>query len=108
MAGASAAFLIMGTLAASAGTLESFFGNTVTATLGDQSTVLLYNEDGTFADGAGATGKWAIEDGNICHVADADSAKSCSPLPEGKAVGDTWETTDEENNVWTISVSQGR
>lgn len=99
--------------AASAGTLDILYKNTLTLTdtEGRVTTVLL-DEGGKFeqtnARGTWAAGFWGQKDGRFCMTARGES-EVCFPLESEKLVGDTWEIKGPTGRLaWTARIEQGR
>jgi len=110
-----AAALVAATLLAGAAfandTMEATYGNTVAVTLGDGTVVNYYmNEDGTYSMTAGdatVNGTWTEGDGQVCLTPEGGE-EACSPLVDGKAVGDTWEAEGSDGSTITLSIVEGR
>ncbi|MBI1238571.1 MAG: hypothetical protein GC199_04440 [Alphaproteobacteria bacterium] len=97
-----------------AGTMESTFANstTITNTKTGAVSTWLFNGDNTYtmksADGE-TSGTWSIEGHSICTQPSAPDAPAyCAGLVEGKNPGDTWETTDQNGDTLSISITEGR
>lgn len=92
-------------------TLDATFGNTVTVTLGDGTAVNYYmNEDGTYSMTAGeatVSGTWTEADGQVCLTPEGGE-EACSPLVDGKAVGDSWEGEGSDGSTITLTIVEGR
>jgi hypothetical protein len=106
-----AALMALAAAPALAGTVDAFFANTVETTAQGATTKWHFNQDGTLKatlpDGTAATGAWAMKDGKFCVTVGAQP-ESCSPVMEGKGVGDSWEATNSAGQSFTVSIKAGR
>ncbi len=93
--------------------MDVTYGNTVTVT--DVEGTLLasyfFESDGTFtlttASGDSAPGTWAVNDADeLCMTMGEETG--CNPLDGNRAVGDSWDDTDEDGNTITVSIVAGR
>jgi hypothetical protein len=97
--------------AASAETIESWFGNTLTVTDANGASRFHFNEDGSYtmipASGASVSGAWAVQGAQIC-LTPVGQAQACYPLEAGHAVGDAWTVATGEGQSATVALSAGR
>jgi hypothetical protein len=104
---------VLGLMAAPAlaNTLEAFFANTVETTAAGATTKWRFNSDGTLSatlpDGANVTGTWVQKNGQFC-VTVGQAPESCSPISDGKKVGDTWEATNAAGQTFSVTIKAGR
>lgn len=110
----AAAAIAVGVLAAPAlaDTMTNAIGNTVTTTGPDGATVKWHFEDGgkfsmTAPDGSVASGTWEQKDGKIC-VTPAGGQTQCAGAVEGKKVGDSWTTTNDQGQTVTVALIAGK
>lgn len=97
--------------------MASAYGNTVSVTYPDGTTVKLFIEaDGTYTSSGGpagdSSGTWAIKGGQTCFTQvspepQAGMSPSCSPTVS-KNVGDTWTAPAQGGATATITISAGR
>lgn len=92
-------------------TMDATFGNTVTVTTAEGAVASYYmNADGTYMLMAGevhVTGAWTEHDGQVCLTPD-DGEEACSPLTDGKGVGDTWEGQASDGSDVTYAIVAGQ
>jgi hypothetical protein len=92
-------------------TLDATFGNTVTVTNSEGAVVSYYmNEDGTYSMTAGEdtiNGTWTEADGQVCLTPEGGE-EACSPVVDGKSVGDTWEGEGSDGSTLTFAIVEGR
>ncbi|MEQ9518123.1 MAG: hypothetical protein RLN89_01650 [Parvibaculum sp.] len=98
--------------AAFADPFANFYGNTVSIENPAGTRTVHINQDGTYtntgADGAAATGTWAMDGENACFTqAASENPPYCVPATE-RAVGDTWELAapDGTKEVATLVAGQ--
>ena len=63
-----------------------------------------FASDGTYATSTGSSGTWTLDGEQLCTVRDADSVAACGVLASGKALGDSWSSTDASGIQVTASV----
>ncbi len=91
--------------------MDSTFGNTVTVSIADGTVVASYqfDADGAFAvtgaDGSNTTGTWALDGSNLCLT--IGEGTNCNEI-EDRNVGDSWDVTDADGSVMTITIVAGR
>ncbi|MDQ0462917.1 hypothetical protein QO010_000665 [Caulobacter ginsengisoli] len=103
--------------AMAADAMASAYGNTVSVTYPDGTTVKLFIEaDGTYTSTGGPSGDtmgaWAIKGGQTCFTQTspeppAGTSPSCSPTVT-KNVGDTWTAPGQGGATATITITAGR
>lgn len=95
---------------ASADTLESLFGNTLTVSYPSGNIERFYfDADGGFTmvmQGAEIPARWAREGEAVCILMQG-APPQCSEFPAGKAVGDSWEA-EGPNGAVRYEISAGR
>ena len=112
------AVVLLGTSVAWGGTMDATYGNTVVSTdsKGVAST-WYFDPNGRYtvkaADGASSTGHWVLKDDKVCSTPDAVAgqpapAETCVAYVDGKAVGDSWTTTDGKGDSFTVAIKPGR
>lgn len=96
---------------AAAGTTDAFLGNTVVTVVDGASTRWFFEGDGTYAirtdDGQSGAGVWSVSNDVLC-VTPAGGQPLCAPMAPGKGVGDSWQTSNDAGQTFTISIVAGR
>lgn len=56
--------------------------------------VVIFDANGSYVTNTESSGSWTVNGEEICTVKAGAIVESCGALPFGKAVGDSWETSD--------------
>ena len=101
---AAAALLLSGAaLANDSGTMDSILKNKLEVSSAAGAYFVTFAEDGTYTTSTETSGTWETADGELC-VERSTGEASCLPLPEGKALGDSWETENAAGEPVTVKI----
>ena len=93
--------------------MQGAFGNTIVSVQPDGVTTRTYVDlDGTYrsvTDGAEVTGRWHVDKGMICYLAEqpAPAAELCALGPK-KKVGSKWRIYLPDDTSVKVSIEEGR
>jgi Tol biopolymer transport system component len=80
-------------------------GQQLQVTTSTGATVMItFAANGTYTTSTGSSGTWTLTGDQLCTVRAADNVSSCGALPSGKALGDSWVTTDGNGATVTASI----
>ena len=107
----AAALVLFAGQALANSTVNAFFGNTVETTAEGQTTKWHFDADGKAKavgpDGSTGAGTWVLKDGKFC-ITMGQQPESCTPVTEGKKVGDTWTATNSAGQSFSVAIKAGR
>lgn len=94
-------------------TMDAILANTLTTQGADGATTRWhFNADGTFRmtapNGQAGTGTYTSDASKFCVTPQGGQQACVAPAPEGKGVGDSWQTKDAGGNAVTVSIVAGR
>ncbi len=111
-AAALLAIAAFGASAAFADTIANSYGNTIVVTYPNGAVArYFFNADHTFTattpDGATVAGTFELAAGEIC-LTPAGGQRQCTPVEEGKNVGDSWAQSGADGSSISVAITAGR